>query len=563
MSVHYQIHPSIGIARIGNSRGPEKNDYFLGPEYGFESDFPPKSRFRDTAGCILRQAARFRVFRIELDEDGEARASEVNLRDVRRIVWTVKLANRKAVGRRLEAESGPGKYRNNTPNPEDLDATEHLIIAPEAGELYHDGNFANSAKSRRRKHPIRHVFTGGKFKGKEVALGDMEVDDAGRLIVRGGWGDSWHVGRDETRKLRFFAENDDWCDDTSDGKVSARIELLEGGESIEAEPAWVLVGPPDFAPEIRNLITLYDVARQIAINKGLRRAPSKPDFTRDIKPLLERVFAYQWVNKYASVRHGRGRPYDFDTLEFWGPLKDPAGDPGLRHRLFDRLRDPNSEHVKSSPTDMPRLHDDLGHFGEYDEKRVLAFLPFQFGMLKQWCEGDFFGPDRPDPGPIPSEPLTDSIDRVSMEGCVGAPFYPGIETWDIIRDESLWAGTSIDPFRLNYRNQRLKPGRLTEGNALPWQADFLDCAWEDNAGWWPAERPDHVRIDPDSDEMVDWAFGLSAKPGKIVKAEDMVKNWDKLGFVVKSNDSQGRECFIEVDRDPNHVLARRPDVAAP
>jgi hypothetical protein len=325
----------------------------------------------------------------------------------------------------------------------------------------------------------------------------------------------------------------------------------------------VLVGPPDFAPDIGNLITLYDLARHIAIHKGLRWAPVRPDFTRDIKPLLARVFAYQWVNKFAADRHGRGRAYDFDELQFWKPLGDPAADPGLRRRLFGHLRDPNSKELDSGPTAMPRLHDDLVRSGKHQEKRVLAFLPFQYKMLKQWCEGEFFGADQPDRGAPPFESLTDNIDRVSMERCVGGPFYPGIETWDIIRDESLWAGTEFDPFRLDH--PRLIPGRLTEGNAIPWQSDFFDCAWEDGAGWWPAQRPDEVRVRHDSEEMVAWTYGLDHYAGRDNRGRrnradelDMVRHWDKLGFVVKSRDSDGREIFIETERDPNHVLRGRP-----
>ena len=35
---------------------------------------------------------------------------------------------------------------------------------------------------------------------------------------------------------------------------------LDQRAAYEAEPAWVIVAPPDFAPAIENAITLYDVA---------------------------------------------------------------------------------------------------------------------------------------------------------------------------------------------------------------------------------------------------------------------------------------------------------------
>ena len=46
-----------------------------------------------------------------------------------------------------------------------------------------------------------------------------------------------------------------------------------------------------------------------------------------------------------------------------------------------------------------------------------------------------------------------------------------------------------DTFRVPFRiRETMEPGALTANMALPWQADFLDCADE----WWPAERPNTV-----------------------------------------------------------------------
>jgi hypothetical protein len=552
MSITYQIHPSIGIARIGSS-----NEYFLGPEFGFPADFPPSEGIRDRQGAIRRQAARFRVFRVQRGAGGRVWAAEIKPSDVR-IIWTVQLANRKAVGRRLENDDDQGEWRNKVKDPNDAIATKDLIIAPDPGEISLP------------PFPTEHVFEGGKFRGKEVTLGDMEVDEAGRLIVRGGWGNSGYTGSGSTADQLDFADNNDWYDDTSDGRVSARLEFTDGRKPVDAVPAWLLVGPPDFAPEIQNLVTLYDLALQMAICKGLREAPARPHFDHDIKPLLQRVFAYQWVNKQAAQRHGRGRPYDFEELAFWNRLGDPGADPGLRQRLFARLREPSSKDEKSGPTAMPRLHDDKGSFHKYSESRVFALLPFQYKMLRHWCEGDFLARGSPLADPPRFESLTDAIDRVAMEACVGGPFYPGIETWEIIREESLWAGSETDPFRLNYRDERLIPGRLTEGNALPWQSDFLDCAWEDGAGWWPAQRPDDVRVHPDSDEMAPWIRGLDQYAGRdedlpanVVRAQDMIKHWDKLGYVIKAKDAHGNEVFVESVRDPNGVLGRNPGPHSP
>jgi L-lysine 6-oxidase len=72
--VSYQIHPKIGVARLGNSR----RDFYLGPEstgglptecdeHGtrvIKNDCPVAvRRFKDAAGAIKRQTARFSVYR--------------------------------------------------------------------------------------------------------------------------------------------------------------------------------------------------------------------------------------------------------------------------------------------------------------------------------------------------------------------------------------------------------------------------------------------------------------------------------------------------------------------
>jgi hypothetical protein len=51
------IHPSIGIGRVGNS----PFEYFIGPEVP-DAPPPPPGFYRDGAGALKRQAARFRVY---------------------------------------------------------------------------------------------------------------------------------------------------------------------------------------------------------------------------------------------------------------------------------------------------------------------------------------------------------------------------------------------------------------------------------------------------------------------------------------------------------------------
>src|SRR6185369_298380 len=85
------------------------------------------------------------------------------------------------------------------------------------------------------------------------SLGALRTDGLGRLLVLGGFGHSGSLA--QTPALTDYANNDGWWDDVSDGPVRATIRLTNG-EIIEAKPAWALVAPPAYAPQIRNLVTL-------------------------------------------------------------------------------------------------------------------------------------------------------------------------------------------------------------------------------------------------------------------------------------------------------------------
>jgi hypothetical protein len=83
--VRAAIHPSIGIARIGNS----EDQWFYGPEVTDPLPEPP-GFYRETAtGALKRQAARFRVY--GLDAKGRA-VAEITAANAD-ITWTVHLAN--------------------------------------------------------------------------------------------------------------------------------------------------------------------------------------------------------------------------------------------------------------------------------------------------------------------------------------------------------------------------------------------------------------------------------------------------------------------------------------
>src|SRR5881392_3455819 len=88
-----RIHPSIGVALVGNS-----DEFYIGPENpGIPGNWDPDAQkfkpFKDAQGKILRQAARFRIF--QFDDAGNP-LKEITLADGVKIEWRVHVANRKA-----------------------------------------------------------------------------------------------------------------------------------------------------------------------------------------------------------------------------------------------------------------------------------------------------------------------------------------------------------------------------------------------------------------------------------------------------------------------------------
>src|SRR5262245_13117623 len=103
----FKIHPALGIARVGDSA----DGWFIGPELPGVPPLPDAGRggegFR--AAGIKRQAARFRVFRYEVDGHGQLgawRELALDDPDVKRLEWTVHLASTKASYHQFEGALG-------------------------------------------------------------------------------------------------------------------------------------------------------------------------------------------------------------------------------------------------------------------------------------------------------------------------------------------------------------------------------------------------------------------------------------------------------------------------
>jgi hypothetical protein len=257
------------------------------------------------------------------------------------------------------------------------------------------------------------------------------------------------------------------------------------------------------------VISLFEVAVQAAVDRGWLQAPSIPSFRQDVFPTLERSFGLRWVHEWQLWDD---MPHD------WARLSDRSNSANqtLRQDVFNQLSSPNLQSFE-----MP---------------------PYLRNVLQKWVAGNFTDDwaQRAPAVPVPSQ-----LDRASLEACIGANFFPGIEAGSLIKNANLYQ----EPFRFSH--QQLDPGNLTEVMALPWQADFHDCADD----WWPSQRPNDVFAQAANvpNAVAQWAEGVQgAGPTGRLR---MVRDFSRLGFVVPKQ--QGNDIFfLEDERDP--TLPGRP-----
>jgi hypothetical protein len=560
----YEIHPAIGMARLGSTDADTSEFYFFGPEPGcsandysdaryehdpaqapvrYESDGKTVLREYRRGDALKRQGVRFRIFDCERHSDGTLISSvEINYDDFE-IEWTVHIANRKAAGYRFADRNKADKERRNERDPDGKAlAVEDLVINPGLRTL------------SGRKSAI--AATGRFMKMRDIELAQLKTDEKGRLLIIGPRGAS---GSPCDSQLDDFADNDHWYDNTSDGPVLAKLwqKNRDGTRTLQTVAnAWVIVAPFDFVPELDSFVTLHDICLQAWCDKIERPlpAPGATYYETDVLNLLNRVRNYRWVNGPTIRAETQDRHVSWRSETTASKLGDPADETGSHYRkmLLAHIPDPDAEDEGKRQVLMPRLHADEPYVvtpdGELDvhatARKVLHLTRVQYAHLRNWANDDF------KKGPDPQyECLAAALDRIALQACSGGAFYPGMEVPRIVREPLLYDSA---PFRLRPRldphgnpqnpashgpeasiDDGLLPGQLTEGLAVPWQADFWACQMERDNAWWPATRPDHVFIaqparpaDSQSEEVYRWDEGLSGY-------RDMVEHWHQLGIVRK------------------------------
>jgi hypothetical protein len=537
MAKVYKIHPAIGFARVGNS--PE---ILLGPELPGKHAAADDGKYRDAAGRLRRQGARFWVY--ETDDANFAQAAQhiqAGAGQVSKIEWTVHLKNKKAawfVFDGIKGE-GPAGYAADHPlrNPT-VANRDSLIIDPLARSISADGTARTHEISKGTSAtPANENWPPAFSVGTPIeSLGTLVVDTQGRLTVAGGYGKSGSPGALPPDGKLHYANNDNWFDDTSDGFVKATVHFADGTKA-EAATAWLVVGPPDYAPPIENLVTVRDLLLDLALRE-MNFDPTifassfnndfVPSFTKDVFPIWRRAIEYRWVIQQAA-------PHAISPKFNLGPWSAPpaAGEtPATNPRLkiFQRMRDPDNL-LAPGQKNMPRLHND-GIGNVPPEKLRFTVTRFQFHVLKQWSDGKFVPDWTGAPPATPTTVTPQGLDVAAMEAACGGSFFPGMEASWILRDQRVYS-QPFD-FRLNALTAEsangVSPGDVTKRMALPWQADFHDCA----SNWWPAQRPNEVLVDG---QGLDWLDGIDSHV-------DLVDKWSLLGVVAKGAGDQ----FVETER---------------
>jgi hypothetical protein len=529
------IYPAIGVARVGNS----KEEFFYGPEVA--DPLPqPWGFYRDQTGALKRQAARFRIY--GLNARGEA-VCELNASNAE-VHWTVHLANKKSAWYQFQlaqdipevSSAIPSMLRNST-----VSDRGSLIINP--GPRHIHGQEVHGGPS--------HTFDTGEFRGKPVYLGELRTDESGRLVALGGRGVSASF---DGSKAVTFANNEGWHDDVSDGPVTAAVHYK--GQKLQVTPAWVIVAPPNYAPQQKSVRTMWDLMRDTAINAQMLPPPGRPSFDRDIRPIFERLTNLQWVNKGYANAFGWGGWRNLSTPEWLKRLSrnDPANQE-LRHTIANDFRVLDRDSWAQQP--LPWLYGDAMNVPPAQTPRQNAVLTnTQLTMLQQWSNGDFDSDYNPARRPVrsleelPISEQPDMLIRASMEFCLADAFHPGCEmTWPM-RNSSMY----VSAFRVDHAKQgwiepdfgaeftadlltlpggplfKQLPGGLTRWMAVPWQTDTASC----RSGYqktydpylptfWPARVPNQVLSHENYEIVMDKGRPIAERMAAFANRAD----WDR------------------------------------
>jgi hypothetical protein len=646
----FRIHPTINFARFGTS-----HEYYLSPETsaglplvgtettgglpikpGTEGEFIDSGDLRDARGHLKRQAARFRLFSYCLEgPDSYPNGGGTELlpgtrlvdgRVVKDIVWTVHLANKKASAYVVVSSKGLEAYRDRVPqlrNPDvfgevnDVTRLTRLVIDPGPRAIsavqgkavaFDTHTHASYSNGTGKLVPLPHypksfpADSGAQLfepAGPLDSLGELRTDEKGRLLVLASFGRTaaQYDEYGEPIPLTGDLNNAGWFDDAADGPVSATL-VFEDGTTEEAFGAWVVCCDPAYAPQIRNVVSVWDDVydtwvRELGLQPELHdaglngfNADYRPAFEAQIRPIFRAAAMTRWTANLPRMALKAHHAVDAITAH------DNPDQTLMAGLAF--IRNPNQDGERQ--VGVPLMPLSLGDAG----KPFLTVSKTQYFFLEQWSRHRF------EPGSGPPLGAGETLDMASLSNCLGGRYVPGIELSYTIRQPDIyitdWKTSGAGPFRvkhraLDYANatpgqpflgagwiplredpRGLEPGDLTKFMAIPWQTDYNSCSIHQTSintsgantstgnattlYWsWPAQRPDAVYV---ASEVVNnvlppqrWSIrgqGTHAQDPKTASTfQDplqAIEQWDRIGIVLQGTAIEGGgfapEYYLEV-----------------
>lgn len=516
---NFRIYPSIGIARVGN--GPaDKQNVVWSPEVPGQDMYATDLELYTKDGRLKKMAQRFYVY--ECDDEGKP-VRPINTDDYD-VEWAVEVANKKPFWYNFnncldlsivsdnqdlspnvaKHKLAPGKsttYRN--PNvldmgervPEGYNYRKELINRPPAATVSKTasrcelgGKFPfpqDSAKTSRLAQSMG-------CDDQSVSLGIIEYDDGkdgdgavlnprhqGTLIFYAADGHSAALNPSDLNV--DFADNANWYDDICDGRVSATLKSRKDGSTVKLDDArsaaWIATAPPNYAPQIDPLSTMFDLITGTAIPAD-GKGPFQPGLSLVI-PLMYRLYRMQWVNLGDFLAPSFRETIDELTKE--GKLKylytkEPAG-AVVREQIFKLFRNPaypyDNQPVIPSKEQTDILNRGVGkrplQLPYYPSDGVdypgspaqwFAIPPVLYQQLENWRDGNFEsipglqGETMEELGRFFQQCYLEAAEQPGKEALLmtravldtlyGGGFHPGVElTWPMRHNEMYAENTLV------------------------------------------------------------------------------------------------------------------------
>ncbi len=337
--------------------------------------------------------------------------------------------------------------------------------------------------------------------------------------------------------------------------------VLDDGSAVEVQGhAWVISTDPAYAPQILNVVSLWDDIHDAFVRKLALRPDlfAHGDFVRDyvpsfedeVRPIFMAAGLQRWVTNLNTL--GISAHERVAKIE---PSEDPAK---TQLHGLGLIREPvDPENLRDHPPisgDDRRMPLGLGDSG----RSLLSLSKTQYFYLQRWDAKTATGK---------RIELNDgeTLDKAALFACLGGRFSPGIDMTYICREPDLyvrdWQKSGTGPFRINLRptdygkvgkapflslgwiprretsTEGAEPGDISKFMAIPWHADYNSCATH-----LPAPNPQF-------NNTLYWSWPAQ-RPVAIYKATDVADNGRKLGDQRFSVRGPGTKTQTAQGQDP-------------